>query len=121
MSLSGEVIGVVERLVAERDGPQPAAAPPFQRWASFSAACASKVVLALSALAVVIYLILYVYWLTKRRGSKRRCAAASSDKRPAAPEKRESGENRMLDGTRNLTTIMDFRAHHGGRLPGRGL
>ena len=71
VSLSGEVIGVVE-LVAGRDMARNPLLYTLSKVGEFFGSLYFKVVLALSALAVVIYLILYVYWLTKRRGSKKK-------------------------------------------------
>lgn len=71
VSLSGEVIGVVE-LVAGRDMQRNQLLYTLSKVGEFFGSLYFKVVLALSALAVVLYLILYAYWLAKRRGNKKK-------------------------------------------------
>lgn len=71
VSLSGEVIGVVE-LVAGRDMARNPVLYTLSKVGEFFGSLYFKVVLVLSALAVAVYLILYVYWLAKRRGSKKK-------------------------------------------------
>ena len=69
VSLSGEVIGVVE-LVAERDMERSVILYTFAKIGEFFSSLYFKVVLVLSAIAVVIYLVLYFHWMVKRRGNK---------------------------------------------------
>lgn len=70
VSLSGEVIGVVE-LVADRDMTRNTLLYTLSRIGEFFGSLYFKVVLVLSVIAVVIYLVIYAYWLVKRRNTKK--------------------------------------------------
>lgn len=70
ISLSGEVIGTVE-LLAERDLDRNLVLYTLSRVGEFFGSLYFKVLLALSALAVAVYLAFYFYWLAKRRGGKK--------------------------------------------------
>ncbi len=69
VSLSGEVIGTVD-LIAERDMERSEILYTFSKIGEFFQSLYFKVVLVLSAIAVVLYFMLYLYWLSKRKKNK---------------------------------------------------